>query len=183
MLVRSNWIARLSYFCSRPIRICCAAWQSTGRTRRGRRHHLHSDGSGFLYLCKRRWQQPYGRWKIRATDCNKREDTAVTRLAMLAKPARVLVFTVPTRAAEVRSVGLLASKLQDLLRQEMQAVRNRRDCRCQYRGRLRQARRQGSRFMTASFWNKLDGGRPQDPVARTSCGFHRTRQRIPRIHR
>jgi hypothetical protein len=33
-----------------------------------------------------------------------------------------LVFIVPTRAAEVRSVELLAPKLQDLLRQEMQAV-------------------------------------------------------------
>src|SRR5512132_3736000 len=44
---------------------------------------------------------------------------AVTRFTMLAS-LLVIVFIVPTRAAEV--AGLLAPKLQDLLRQEMQAV-------------------------------------------------------------
>lgn len=42
----------------------------------------------------------------------------MTRFTMLAS-LLVIVFIVPTRAAEV---GLLAPKLQDLLRQEMQAV-------------------------------------------------------------
>ena len=43
----------------------------------------------------------------------------MTRFTMLAS-LLVIVFIVPTRAAEV--AGLLAPKLQDLLRQEMQAV-------------------------------------------------------------
>ena len=43
----------------------------------------------------------------------------MTRFMMLAS-LLVIVFIVPTRAAEV--AGLLAPKLQDLLRQEMQAV-------------------------------------------------------------